>query len=179
MRRSRAHRRQLLALGDEGRCLHRSDRRLYLLSDRVQVGIRLPGSRERRLGSCYLTGSPAHFALLQARAAERGWQLTPDGLFAPDGQLRPAATEDDIYAALELPFIPPEIRNGEDEVDAAAGGELPTLVCRRDIRGDLHMHSMWSDGRDSIEAMVEACRALGYEYIAITDHSPHSGARAT
>jgi DNA polymerase (family 10) len=82
--------------------------------------------------------------------------------------------EEDIYATLQLPFIPPEIRGGDDEVDLARRGELPTLLSRRDIRGDLHMHSMWSDGRDSIEAMVQACRALGYEYLAITDHSQHS-----
>ena len=68
-------------------------------------------------------------------AAEAG------GLFGPDRQLRPAATEDDIYDALGLPPIPPELRNGDDEVDKAAGGALPTLVCRRDIRGDLHMHT--------------------------------------
>src|SRR5439155_4203772 len=77
---------------------------------------------------------------------------------------------------LGLACIPPEIRNGEDEVDQAAGGPLPTLVNRHDIRGDLHPHTMWSDGRDSIDAMVAACRALGYQYVAITDHSPHSAA---
>ena len=88
----------------------------------------------------------------------------------------PAATEEEVYAALDLPFIPPEIRSGDDEIRAARDGTLPQLVSRADIRGDLHMHSTWSDGRDSIEAMVEACRALGYEYLAITDHSPHSAA---
>jgi DNA polymerase (family 10) len=72
--------------------------------------------------------------------------------------------------------IPPEIRNGEDEIALASRGALPALVAREDIRGDLHMHSVWSDGRDTIEAMVAECHALGYEYIAITDHSPHSAA---
>jgi DNA polymerase (family 10) len=167
---------QLLSIGDEGRCLHRSERRTYILSDRVQVGIRLPAPENAGAELLYLSGSPAHFGLLQTFAAERGWQLKPGGLFGPDGQLRPSPTEDDIYDTLGLPLIPPELRNGEDEVDKAAGGTLPTLVCRRDIRGDLHMHTTWSDGRDSIDAMVEASRALGYQYVAITDHSPHSAA---
>jgi DNA polymerase (family X) len=167
---------QLLALGDEGRCLHRSERRAYILSDRVQVGIRLPLPENAGADLLYLTGSPAHFARLQRFASGRGWRLTAAGLFGPDEQLRPAATEDDIYATLGLPCIPPEVRTGEDEVDKAAGGELPTLVSRRDIRGDLHTHTTWSDGRDSIDAMVDACRALGYQYVAITDHSPHSAA---
>jgi DNA polymerase (family X) len=167
---------QLLSLGDEGRCLHRSERRTYILSDRVQVGIRLPAPENAGADLLYLTGSPAHFALLQTLASERGWRLTAGGLFGPDGQLRPAATEDDIYIALGVACIPPEIRNGDDEVDKAAGGALPTLVRRHDIRGDLHTHTTWSDGRDSIDAMVEACRALGYQYVAITDHSPHSAA---
>jgi DNA polymerase (family 10) len=90
--------------------------------------------------------------------------------------LRPAPHEDDIYRALGLPTIPPEIRNGDEEVAMAARGEVPALVTRADIRGDLHMHSTWSDGRDSVEAMVAACRTLGYEYMAITDHSPTSAA---
>ena len=87
-----------------------------------------------------------------------------------------AAAEDEIYRALDLPCIPVEIRQGNGEVAAAARGELPELVARRDIRGDLHMHSIYSDGRDAIETMVEASRALGYEYIAITDHSQRSAA---
>jgi DNA polymerase (family 10) len=84
-----------------------------------------------------------------------------------------------MYAALGLPFIPPEIRNGDDEIQSAARGTLPRLISRRDIRGDLHMHSTWSDGHDSIETMVTTCRDLGYEYVAITDHSPRAGAART
>ena len=167
---------QLLSIGDKGRYLHRSERRTYILSDRVQVGIRLLAPENAGAELLFLTGSPAHFALVQRHGAELGWQLKPGGLFSRGGQLRPAATENDIYDTLGLPPIPPELRNGEDEVDKAARGALPTLVCRRDIRGDLHMHSTWSDGRDSIDAMVEASRALGYQYVAITDHSPSSAA---
>src|SRR5262249_42602497 len=77
---------------------------------------------------------------------------------------------------LDLPFIPPELRDAGDEVDAARAGRLPILVSRADIRGDLHMHTHWSDGRDSVDAMVSQALALGYEYMAITDHSPGSAA---
>jgi DNA polymerase (family 10) len=167
---------QVILLGDERRWLHRSDRRIYILSDRVQVGVRLPAPENAGADLLYLTGSPAHFAILQAFASGAGWRLAAGGLYGHDGQLRPAAVEDEIYSALALPCIPPEIRTGDDEIDAAQRGALPTLVSRSDIRGDLHMHTTWSDGRDSIEAMVEACGALGYQYIAITDHSPHSAA---
>ena len=124
----------------------------------------------------YLTGSAAHFAALRAHAERLGLRLTAAGLHTGDGRVQNAEFEDDLYHALGLPTIPPEIRNGDDEVGLAARGALPALVTRRDIRGDLHMHSTWSDGRDSIEAMVIQCRALGYEYMAITDHSPTSAA---
>jgi DNA polymerase (family 10) len=102
--------------------------------------------------------------------------LSPDGLTGPSGDIVAAETESAIYQALDLPFIPPEIRDGDGELDAARSGRLPALVSRGDIRGDLHMHTEWSDGRDSIEAMVQAAAALGYEYVAITDHSPTSAA---
>src|SRR6185295_13373496 len=156
--------------------LHRSERRVYILTERVQVGVRFPEPAHAGAALLYLTGSAAHFAALQAHADTVGFRLTAAGLHARDDRLQDAPVEDDIYRALGLPTIPPEIRNGDDEVALAARGELPALVARRDIRGDLHMHSTWSDGRDSIEAMVTQSRALGYEYMAITDHSPTSAA---
>jgi DNA polymerase (family 10) len=167
---------QLAKEPDVARCLHRSERRLYLLIDRVQVGVRLPDLPNAGSELLYHTGSARHLDALQAHAATRGFRLTASGLVGADGQLRPARDEEEIYDALGLPFIPAEIRHGEDEVEAAARGELPALVTRRDIRGDLHMHSVWSDGRDPIEAMVRTCRTLGYEYMAITDHSQSSAA---
>ncbi|MEP7310101.1 MAG: PHP domain-containing protein [Acidobacteriota bacterium] len=161
------------------RILHRSARRLYLLTNRVQVGVRFPAVADAGSVLLYLTGSTAHFRALQERAAERGWTLTRNGLRASDGTLRMASTEEEIYAALELPLIPAEIRNGEAEIAVAAAGRLPELLSRDHIRGDLHMHSTWSDGRDSIGLMVGTCRQLGYEYVAMTDHSPRSGAVRT
>src|SRR6185436_17186238 len=115
-------------------------------------------------------------AVLRMHAIEAGWRLAANGLFTAKGELRPTPDEEDVYAALGLPHIPPEIRNGDDELEAARRGTLSTFVSRRDIRGDLHMHTSWSDGRDSTEEMVNGCRALGYEYLAITDHSPRSAA---
>jgi DNA polymerase (family 10) len=158
------------------RVLHQSARRLYVLMERQQVGVRLPEPANAGAELLHATGSYSHVEALRAHASGLGWALTAEGLWTPDGTFRPCATEEEIYDALGLPFITPEIRNGDDEVAIASRGELPALVERRHIRGDLHMHSTWSDGRDPIEAMVLACRGLGYEYMAITDHSPHSAA---
>jgi DNA polymerase (family 10) len=160
---------------DVDRWLYKGARRLYLLINRIQIGMRFPEPANAGSTLLHLTGSTAHFQGLRARASERGCRLTSGGLHTSDGALRMAGSEEEVYASLGLPFIPPEIRNGDGEIAAAEVGLLPRLLTREDIRGDLHMHSVWSDGRDSIDTMVGACRDLGYEYIAITDHSPASG----
>ncbi len=167
---------ELLHMAEDGRCLHQSARRVYLLIDRVQVGIRLEPPDNAGAALLYLTGSPSHFEALRQQATATGWTLAASGLSGADGTLRASSSEDEIYAAIGLPVIPAEIRNGDEEISRALAGTLPTLVAREHIRGDLHMHSTWSDGRDSIAGMAETCHALGYEYIAITDHSPHSAA---
>jgi DNA polymerase (family 10) len=166
----------ILEGADAARCLHRGTRRVYIRTERLQVGVRLPDPSVAAAELLFYTGSPRHLQALQDLAAERGLQLTASGLQTSAGHPLPIASEDDIYGALDLPCIPPEIRNGDDELAVARGGALPELVSRKHIRGDLHMHSVWSDGRDSVEAMVRAGAALGYEYIAITDHSPNSAA---
>jgi DNA polymerase (family 10) len=166
---------EIAALPDVSRHLHRSARRLYFLVERVQVGIRFLEPANAGAALLYHTGSTEHFAALQQYAEAVGFQLKPSGLYQA-GVLHAAAVEDDIYRALGLPIIPPEIREGANEVALASRGELPALVTRADIRGDLHMHSTWSDGRDSIELMVSTCQRLGYEYLAMTDHSPTSAA---
>jgi DNA polymerase (family 10) len=167
---------ELLRDPEFSRVLHRTECRLYVLTDRIQIGVRLPRPENAGAPLLYLTGPPAHFEALQAHAAARGFRLTADGLQGPDGALHAAADEQAIYSALGLPFIPPEIRDGAEEIIVASRGEMPQLVARADIRGDLHMHSLWSDGRDSIETMVQGCIAQGYEYMAITDHSQSSAA---
>ncbi|HYM24595.1 MAG TPA: DNA polymerase/3'-5' exonuclease PolX, partial [Vicinamibacterales bacterium] len=143
--------------------------------DHTQVGVRLTEPANAGAALLYLTGSAAHFDGLRARASDLGMSLTSAGLQV-DRVLKPMATEEAIYGALRLPPIPPEIRDGGDEIPRAIAGTLPRLLARRDIRGDLHMHSTWSDGRDSIASMVATCVDLGYEYCAITDHSPSSAA---
>jgi DNA polymerase (family 10) len=121
------------------------------------------------------TGSMAHLLALRALAERTGraravasWPLETD---------LPALCEEEIYDALGLPFIAPEMREGAGEVEAALEGRLPRLLTGEEIRGDLHVHTTWSDGRDSIETMARHARALGYEYLAITDHSPATVAR--
>jgi DNA polymerase (family 10) len=160
-----------------GRELSRSGQSLRVELGGEEVGIRCPAPDRAGSTLLALTGSSIHFDGLCALAAERGWMLTADGLTR--GLDTIAVSEAEIYAALELPFIPPEIREGPEALSAAMRNELPLLVERSDIRGDFHTHSCWSDGRDSIEAMVQGSIAHGYEYIAITDHSQRAGAART
>lgn len=120
------------------------------------------------------TGSRAHTRQLQVRARQREMTFAEGQLLNNDGAPVFTETEDHLYGQLELPGIPPELREGEDEIDVAERGELPRLITTADIRGDLHMHSTWSDGRDTIYEMAFAAQQLGYEYIAITDHSERS-----
>jgi DNA polymerase (family 10) len=161
---------------DVVRVLHRGPRGLYLLLERVQVGIRFPEPDEVGAALLNLTGSARHVAALRTIARKTGRRLERDGLFGPGEAARIAASEAEIYGALGLTFVPPELRSGQDEIERAGAGPLPPLVTRADIRGDLHMHTAWSDGRDTVEVMVLAAKALGYEYVAITDHSPTSTA---
>ncbi len=127
----------------------------------------------------HFTGSPAHNVRLRALARARGCRLNEYGLFpleegeSPRGDGRPMypESEESLYRWLGLSFIPPELREDAGEIEAAAAGRLPVLLELGDIRGDLHVHTQWSDGLDSITAMAEAARALGYEYMAVSDHS--------
>jgi DNA polymerase (family X) len=167
---------EMAALPSIDRIRHHGTRRLYFLIDRLQVGIRCPAPDAGGAALLHLTGSPPHVDQLYLLAAERKLSLDPDGLRPLAGGRAIASTEEEIYATLDLPFIAPELRSGGEEIDVARRGQLPRLVSLADMRGDLHMHTHWSDGRDSIEAMVQGCIARGYEYLAITDHSPHSAA---
>jgi len=117
------------------------------------------------------TGARKHTSLLQARASRMGLTFRDAVLTRVNGTTVPTPDEDEVYRLLDLPYIAPEIREGLDEIDVAARGQLPVLVSSEHIRGDLHMHSTWSDGQDSIQHMVLAAKRLGYEYVAITDHS--------
>lgn len=118
----------------------------------------------------YFTGSKAHGIAMRQRAQKRGFKLNEYGLFKGDKRVA-GATEDEIYRALDLPWIPPELRENRGEIEAAEKGELPELLDLADIRGDLHMHTTATDGTASIREMIEAARERKLEYIAITDHS--------
>jgi DNA polymerase (family 10) len=132
---------------------------------------RVPGE-SRGAALQYFTGSKAHNIALRDRALQAGMKLNEYGLFlAADDSRLAGGNEEGIYGALGLSFVPPELRENRGEIEAAAQGKLPILVGRDDIRGDLHMHTTATDGRDDVETMARAARALGYEYVAITDHS--------
>jgi DNA polymerase (family 10) len=120
----------------------------------------------------HFTGSKAHNVALRGRARDRGLSLSEHG-FAPieGGEPVPCATEPEVYERLGLAWIPPELREDQGEIEAAAQGRLPKLVTDRAIRGDLHVHSNWSDGVNTVEELAQAAIVRGYDYIAITDHT--------
>lgn len=144
-----------------------------LTTARLQVDVRVV--RPAVYGSAlqYFTGSKQHNIALRDIAIGKGYRLSEYGLFDESTDRRIAgATEEEVYRALGLDWMPPEIRENRGEIEAAAAGRLPRLLEAGDIRGDLHCHTDWSDGEASVEAMALAARDLGYEYLAITDHSP-------
>lgn len=138
----------------------------------LQVDLRIVAPEVFGAALHYFTGSKEHHIKLRTRAKREGLKISEYGVFR-EGEETPIAsrTEEDVYAALGLPFIPPELRQGRDEIELAARGELPVLLEKSDVKGDLHMHTVETDGRQTIEEMAEAARSLGYRYIAITDHS--------
>ena len=119
----------------------------------------------------HFTGSREHNIQMRDRALNRGLKLNEYGFDRPDGTRHPVRPEEEVFATLGLPYIPPELREGAGEIETAAVHRLPTLVTVADIKGDLHNHSKWSDGQSTIEEMARAAQARGYEYMAITDHS--------
>jgi len=118
----------------------------------------------------YFTGSKEHNVEIRSRARKRGLKVSEYGVFDGDDRVG-GETEEAVFEAVDLPWIPPVLRENRGEIEAAEAGELPELVTVDRIRGDLHMHTTWSDGRNTIAEMARACRERGYEYLAITDHS--------
>ncbi len=120
----------------------------------------------------HFTGSRDHNIQLRELAVRRGLRVSENGVLdLASGRNLTCRTEAEVYAALGLSFIPPEMRLGAGEIEAAADGTLPAPVAREDLRGDFHLHCTWSDGRDTLEAMIARAAALGYEYHSISDHS--------
>src|SRR6202051_1235359 len=138
----------------------------------MQVDVRLLPPESFGAAMQYFTGSKAHNVALRQRALKMGFTLNEYSLAELEGG-KPVAgrTEEEIYAKLNLDFIPPELRENCGELEAAASHTLPKLLEQSDIRGDVHMHTVETDGRNTIEEMAEAARDRGYEYMAITDHS--------
>ncbi len=140
--------------------------------DGLQVDVRALSPDSFGAAMQYFTGSKDHNVAIRTRAVRMGLKLSEYGLFRVEDDFKVAgATEAGVYEAIGLPWIPPELRENCGEIEAAAEGRLPELVELKDVRGDVHMHTTETDGRATLEEMAQAARELGYEYIAITDHS--------
>lgn len=137
----------------------------------LQVDLRVLPAESYGSALHYFTGSKAHNIALRRRGQARGLKLNEYGVFRGDRRVA-GRTEAEVFRAVGLPFIPPELREDRGEIEAAEAGTLPRLVELAEIRGDLQSHTTDSDGRDSLEAMARAAEALGYQYLAVTDHSP-------
>jgi len=147
-----------------------------IVQETIQVDLRIVEHRSFGTVLQYFTGSKDHNVKLRQLALDRGYSLSEYSLKRlSDGQDLFFDREEDVYRTLGLQYIPPEVREDNGEIEAALKSKLPELVELKDIRGDLHVHSDWSDGRASISEMAQAAKALGYEYIALCDHSPSIG----
>lgn len=147
-----------------------------IVQETIQVDLRIVEHRSFGTVLQYFTGSKEHNVKLRQIALSRGFSLSEYSLKRlSDNQDLFFDREKDVYSALGLDYIPPEMREDQGEIEAAQRGRLPDLLEMKDIRGDLHVHSDWSDGRASILDLARAASALGYEYIAICDHSPAVG----
>jgi DNA polymerase (family 10) len=151
---------------------HGENKVSFTLKEGLQVDVRLLKKENFGAALLYFTGSKEHNVRLRGRANDMGWTLNEYEMAALKGGKHVAGrTEEEIYAKLKLEYIPPELRENTGEIEAAEQHKLPHLIERRDIRGDLQMHSNASDGKNTVEEMAEAARGLGHAYIAITDHS--------
>ncbi len=143
-----------------------------LLASGIQVDLRVVATESAGAAAQYFTGSKAHNIAVRDLALQRGLKLNEYGLFqASDGAYVAGATEAEVYHALGLAYVPPELREHRGEIEAASTGSLPRLIERADLRGDLHCHTTATDGKADVETMAKAARDAGLEYLAITDHS--------
>jgi DNA polymerase (family 10) len=151
---------------------HGENKVSFTLKEGLQVDVRLLKKENFGAALLYFTGSKEHNVRLRGRANDMGWTLNEYEMAALKGGKHVAGrSEEEIYEKLKLEFIPPELRENTGEIEAAEHHQLPHLVERRDIQGDLQMHTNASDGKNTVEEMAEAAKALGHAYIAITDHS--------
>lgn len=161
----------LAGFDDAASILARGDTKMSLrLASGVQVDLRIVAAESFGAALQYFTGSKEHNILLRGRAKSQGLKINEYGVFRGEERIA-GKTEDEVYATLGLPCFPPELREARREFEWADAGKLPQLIERHDIRGDLHMHSTWTDGIVSIEEMAAAAKQRGLQYIAMTDHS--------
>jgi DNA polymerase (family 10) len=144
------------------------------LKSGMQVDMRVVPERSYGAALVYFTGSKAHNIAIRAMGLKRKLKFNEYGVFR-GAEWIAGRSEADVYAKLDLPYIEPELRENQGEIEAAKEGRLPELVRVKDMKGDLHVHTEESDGEATLEEMAEAARAMGYEYVAITDHSKHIG----
>jgi DNA polymerase (family 10) len=138
----------------------------------IQVDLRLVDKKAYGAALQYFTGCKEHNVFVRELAVKAGLKLNEYGLYkAKTGRLVACENEEEIYSGLGLQYIPPELREGSDEIKAAEDKKIPELIKQSDLKGDLHCHSLYSDGYDTIEAMAEGAKKLGYEYMSISDHS--------
>lgn len=140
------------------------------LKSGIQVDLRAVEKESFGAALLYFTGSKAHNIEVRKLALERGYKISEYGVFEGDTQVA-GKTEEGVYQRLDMPWIPPELRENRGEIKAAQKNNLPRLISQEDIQGDLHLHTSRTDGRNTIKEMVEAARELGYKYLAVTEHS--------
>ncbi len=149
---------------------HGETKSSVLLKSGIQVDLRVVEEKSFGAALNYFTGSKEHNIAIRRLGQQRGLKINEYGVFRGEEYVA-GRTEEEVYAAVDLPLIPPELREDKGEIEAAQKGALPKLLELKMLRGDLHMHTSASDGQNTIEEMAAAARAKGYEYIAITDHS--------
>ena len=156
----------------EGVTMHGLTRSSVTIREGVQVDLRVVEPESFGAALAYLTGSKPHNVRLREMAVKRGLKVNEYGIFrAEDDERLGGESEEDVYRLVGLPFIAPELREDRGEIEAAAAGRLPRLIELSDLRGDLHVHSTWSDGAHHLPEIAAAARASGLSYLALTDHS--------
>ncbi|MBA3793319.1 MAG: DNA polymerase/3'-5' exonuclease PolX, partial [Rubrobacter sp.] len=147
-------------------------KKVYIVTGGVEVDLRIVAPEAYGSLLHHFTGGQAHNIVLRERAVKMGINISEYGLArVGTGEYEPVATEEELYSRLDLPLIPPELREDAGEIEAGERGELPDLIETEDVRGDLHVHTNYSDGKGTIESMAEAAIDLGYEYLIFCDHS--------
>jgi DNA polymerase (family 10) len=156
--------------------MHGPTKSSVITEDGIQVDLRVVEEGTFGAALQYFTGSKQHNIKLREMAVRAGLKINEYGVFKGPGEKRIGGKrEEDVYKALKLPYIPPELREDTGEIAAAIKGKIPNLVTLDDIKGDLHVHTNWSDGSHELGALVQAAKKKGYSYIAITDHTKGLG----